>query len=87
MMPLGWSIFAVGLASGLLLRFRGMAVPVVVELALWIIRDITGHYTGTPGENVAAQAALAGILGALVGVAGAAIGATLRIVARRLLSA
>lgn len=86
-MPLGWSIFTVGLASGLLLRFRGIAVPVVIELALWAIRDITGHYSGSPGENVAAQAALAGMLGALVGIAGAATGATLRIVAKRLHSA
>lgn len=86
-MPLGWSIFVVGLASGLLMRFRGVAIPVVIELALLAIRDATGHYTGSPGENVAAQAILTGILGALVGTVGAVVGATLRTLVKRSRSA
>lgn len=84
-MAVGWVVFGVGLASGLAFRWRGLAVPFVYEVAVWVGKDLSGdlvNHSGN-GDNLAAEAALAGTLGFLLGVIGVLAGNGLSLLLRR----
>jgi hypothetical protein len=74
---LGWWLLPVGLLSGFAFRYKGLAVPIVLELGWYIERLVTGHFAN-PTDNVAAEAMLAAVIGAIVGALGVIVGIVLR---------
>lgn len=79
-MALGWAVFGVGIASGVVLRSRGFAIPVVYEVAVWVAKNLSGDFVNHSGngDNFAAEATLAGTIGVLVGLLGVLVGLGLR---------
>lgn len=63
-----------------MLRFRGMAVPLVYEFGVWVAKDLSGDFVNHSGngDNLASEAVLAGTIGFLVGAFGVLAGIGLR---------
>jgi hypothetical protein len=84
-MAFGWTVLGVGLASGLILGLRGLTVPLVYEIAIWIAKALSGDLVNRSGngDNLAGEAIFAGLLGVVVGTIGVLAGTGLRRLFRR----
>jgi hypothetical protein len=86
-MPIGWTIFLIGIGSGIALGARGLLIPILVEVVWWVASGvIRGHFFehSGAGDNVGAVLLVACLAGVVIGGIGVLVGGGLRMVGRKM---
>jgi hypothetical protein len=83
-MSLGWWLFGICIASGVIFEFKGLALPLLAAPGWWIYQGISGAFVNRSanGDNLSAEVLLAAIVWLVIGIVGVMLGLGLRIIAR-----